>query len=53
MYATLSTEAGVNMKVRLGHSSVATTDEKYGHLTRELEKEASQKFSELLRNLHI
>lgn len=55
-HASLLIEANVNMKVishRLGHSSVATTDEIYGHLTRGLEKEASQKFSELMRDLHI
>ncbi|WP_391123254.1 tyrosine-type recombinase/integrase [Psychrobacillus sp. L3] len=55
-HASLLIEANVNMKVishRLGHSSVATTDEIYGHLTRGLEKVASQKFSELMRDLHI
>ncbi|GEK32104.1 site-specific integrase [Kurthia zopfii] len=55
-HASLLIEANVNMKVishRLGHSSVATTDEIYGHLTRGLEKEASQKFSELMRDLQI
>lgn len=40
-HASLLIEADVNMKVishRLGHSSVSTTDEVYGHLTRGLEK---------------
>ncbi|MGP9039844.1 tyrosine-type recombinase/integrase [Cytobacillus kochii] len=49
-------EANVNMKVishRLGHSSVLTSDEIYGHLTRGLEKKASQQFSELMKGLHI
>lgn len=55
-HASLLFEASVNMKVishKLGHPSVVTTDEIYGHLTRGLEKEASQKFSELMRDLYI
>ncbi|MEV9642142.1 tyrosine-type recombinase/integrase [Mammaliicoccus sciuri] len=55
-HASLLIEASVNMKVishKLEHSSVVTTDEIYGHLTRGLEKEASQKFSELMRDLYI
>ena len=55
-HASLLIEANVNMKVishRLGHSSVSTTDEIYGHLTRGLEKKASQQFSELMKDLHI
>lgn len=36
---------------RLGHATVATTDETYGHLTRGLEKKASQQFSELMKDL--
>ncbi|OLP64764.1 hypothetical protein BACPU_23540 [Bacillus pumilus] len=55
-HASLLIEANVNMKVishRLGHSSVSTTDKIYGHLTRGLEKKASQQFSELMKDLHI
>jgi len=53
-HASLLIEADVNMKVishRLGHSSVSTTDEVYGHLTRGLEKKASHQFSELMKDL--
>lgn len=53
-HASLLLEANANMKVishRLGHATVATTDETYGHLTRGLEKKASQQFSELMRDL--
>ena len=53
-HASLLLEANANMKVishRLGHATVATTDETYGHLTRGLEKKASQQFSELMKDL--
>lgn len=53
-HASLLIEANANMKVishRLGHATVATTDEIYGHLTRGLEKKASQQFSELMKDL--
>src|SRR5699024_1688149 len=53
-HASLLIEANAYMKVishRLGHATVATTDEIYGHLTRGLEKKASQQFSELMKDL--
>lgn len=53
-HASLLIEANANMKVishRLGHATVATTDEIYGHLTRGLEKKASHQFSELMKDL--
>lgn len=55
-HASLLIEANANIKVishRLGHATIATTDEIYGHLTRELEKKASQQFSELMKDLVI
>jgi len=53
-HASLLIEANANMKVishRLGHATVATTDEIYGHLTRGLEKKDSHQFSELMKDL--
>lgn len=55
-HASLLIEANANIKVishRLGHATIATTDEIYGHLTRGLEKKASQQFSELMKDLVI
>jgi integrase len=53
-HCSLLIEARVNMRViqeRLGHESISTTEKIYSHLTASLEKEASQKFSELMNNL--
>lgn len=53
-HASLLIEADVNMKIishRLGHATVSTTDEIYGHLTKGLEKKGSQQFSKLMKDL--
>ena len=53
-HASLLIEANANMKVishRLGHATISTTDQIYGHLTRGLEKKASHQFSELMKDL--
>lgn len=53
-HASLLIEANANMKVishRLGHATISTTDQIYGHLTRGLEKKASHQFSKLMKDL--
>ncbi len=47
-------EAGVALEQimdRLGHSDDQITKDVYLHVTQEMKKEASQKFSELMRSL--
>ena len=53
-HTSLLAEAGVSLEQimdRLGHSDDHITKNVYLHVTQELKKEASQKFSELMRSL--
>lgn len=53
-YTSLLAEAGVALEQimdRLGHSDDQITKDVYLHVTQEMKKEASQKFSELMRSL--
>ncbi|MET3683253.1 integrase [Alkalibacillus flavidus] len=53
-HTSLLAEAGVDLEIimeRLGHSDDQTTKNIYLHVTRDMKKEASQKFSELMRSL--
>lgn len=54
-HTSLLAEAGVSLEQimhRLGHSDDETTRNIYLHVTKPKRKEASQKFAELMRNLH-
>jgi len=53
-HTSLLAEAGVSLEQimdRLGHTDDQTTKNVYLHVTQEMKKEASQKFSELMRSL--
>ncbi|WP_409296581.1 tyrosine-type recombinase/integrase [Peribacillus sp. SCS-26] len=53
-HTSLLAEAKVGLEEimdRLGHCDDATTRNVYLHVTKEMKKEASHKFSELMRNL--
>jgi integrase len=53
-HTSLLAEAGVSLEQimdRLGHSDDQITKNVYLHVTEEMKKEASQKFSELMRSL--
>jgi integrase len=53
-HTSLLAEAGVGLEQimeRLGHSDDQTTRNVYLHVTKEMKKEASQKFSQLMRSL--
>ncbi len=53
-HTSLLAEAGVRLEQimdRLGHSDDQITKDVYLHVTQEMKKEASQKFSELMRSL--
>ncbi|SFM40481.1 site-specific integrase [Pelosinus propionicus] len=53
-HTSLLAEAGVGLQQimeRLGHIDDSTTKNVYMHVTKTMKKEASQKFSELMRNL--
>ncbi len=53
-HTSLLAEAGVALEQimdRLGHSDDQITKNVYLHVTQEMKKEASQKFSELMRSL--
>lgn len=54
-HTSLLAEAGVGLKQimeRLGHSNDEITKNVYLHVTKEMKKEASLKFTELMRNIH-
>ncbi|KAA0560874.1 site-specific integrase [Bacillus sp. CH30_1T] len=54
-HTSLLAEAGVSLEQimdRLGHTDDQITKNVYLHVTHEMKKEASQKFSELMRSLH-
>jgi integrase len=53
-HTSLLAEAGVSLSQimeRLGHKDEDTTKNVYLHVTKEIKKEASQKFKELMENL--
>lgn len=53
-HTSLLAEAGVSLPQimeRLGHKDEDTTKHVYLHVTKEMKKEASQKFKELMENL--
>jgi integrase len=53
-HTSLLAEAGVSLPQimeRLGHKNEDTTKNVYLHVTKEMKKEASQKFKELMENL--
>jgi integrase len=53
-HTSLLAEAGVGLQEimeRLGHTDDQTTKNVYLHVTKDMKKEASQKFAELMRNL--
>lgn len=53
-HTSLLAEAGVSLPQimeRLGHKDEDTTKNVYLHVTKEMKKEASQKFKELMENL--
>ena len=53
-HTSLLIEAGVHIKEiqeRLGHSDINTTMDIYAHMTKNIKKEASTKFSNLMENL--
>nr|WP_245998333.1 tyrosine-type recombinase/integrase [Siminovitchia terrae] len=53
-HTSLLAEAGVGLEQimdRLGHTDDHTTKNVYLHVTKEMKKEASQKFTELMRSL--
>jgi integrase len=53
-HTSLLAEAGVSLEQimdRLGHTDDQITKNVYLHVTKEMKKEASQKFSELMRSL--
>ena len=54
-HTSLLAEAGVGLEEimdRLGHTEDETTRIIYLHVTKELKKEASHKFGQLMRSLH-
>ena len=54
-HTSLLAEAGVGLEEimdRLGHTEDETTRNIYYHVTKELKKEASHKFGQLMRSLH-
>ncbi|GIN92544.1 hypothetical protein J22TS1_35950 [Siminovitchia terrae] len=53
-HTSLLAEAGVGLEQimdRLGHTGDNTTKNVYLHVTKEMKKEASQKFAQLMRSL--
>jgi integrase len=55
-HTSLLAQAGVSLpqiKERLGHKGEDTTKNVYLHVTKEMKKEASQKFKELMRSLNF